>query len=188
MNTWTPQQKKLVLYCIGFVLSVVVSLAMFYSLRTERAEVAKLNERVFHDEGVIGNSTLPSLQEQREWTAQQSELRSILLADDSVQQFYEEITRAAADNGIQGLGMTTEEVTIDSARAGEDESKVIAVGVRQYLSIAMKFRGQYTDIGRFMGAVSRLQRPVEYYSANMRRSQPYIDVQIIFHVYKRAPA
>ena len=85
--------------------------------------------------------------------------------------------------------MNTEEISIDPAKASSaEEAKVIAVGIRRYLAITMRFQGQYMDIARFLGGVAKLDRPIEYHFVNLKRIVPLIEVQLVMNVYKRETA
>ena len=186
MSSLTKRQQKTLVYIAGFALSLALAGGLLYNLSTQRAQTAKLKQDVERSESQARGARLPSLEEQNKWTEDEERLNSILLTEQDQQQFFEEVTKAAADNGIQGLGMMPEEVIIDPNKA--EDAKVSGVGIRRYLVVTLKFRGQYQDIARFLGAVSKLGRPTEYYSVNMKRMPPFIDVQIGLRVYKREPA
>lgn len=189
MSSLTKQQQTTLVYIIGFALSLALAGGLLYNLSAQRTQLTKLKRDVERKESQARNLKLPSLEEQSAWSEQEQRINSLLLADQAVPQFFEEVTKAAAESGIQGLGMNTEELTIDPNKAGgPQEARVLAVGVRHYLAVTMKFRGQYPDIARFLGSVSKLQRPIEYHVVSMKRTPPFIDVQVVLNVYKREPA
>ena len=187
MSSLTKQQQTTLVYIAGFVLSLGLAGGLLYNLGSQRSLTAKLKQDVEKNETQARGLNPPSLEEQSKWTAEEDQLNSVLLTEQNQPQLFEEVTKAAADNGIQGLGMTTEEVTINAAKETTD-AQVADVGIRRYLAVTMKFRGQYQDVARFLGAVSKLPRPIEYHSVNMRRTFPLVDVQVVLHVYKREPA
>src|SRR5262249_51797696 len=151
----------------GFVFSLLVAAGLLYNLSSQRSQVAKLKQEIERSEKQARGYAPATTEEQARWADQETQMSKVLLNDSSIQQFFEEVTRAGTDNGIQGLGLTTEEVIIDAAKAAGDDAKVIGVGVGQYLAVTMKFRGQYPEIAGFIGAISKLPRPIEFYSINM---------------------
>jgi Tfp pilus assembly protein PilO len=188
MSSSTKQQTTLI-YIAGFVLSVGLAAGMLYNLNSIRAAVSRQKQEVEQKEQQARGANPPALEEHRRWAEQEDRLTNLLLPEQAVPQFFEEVTRIATETGIQRLGMNTEEISIDPSKAvSSEDAKVIAVGIRRYLAVTMKFQGQYTDIARFLGGVAKLDRPTEYHFVNLKRTFPLIEVQLVMNVYKREPA
>src|SRR5438105_4541404 len=170
MSSLTKQQQTTLLYIIVFVAVLGLSIGLLYSLSSNRSANAKLKQELDRKEGQAKNVRPPTEEEQSKWTEQESQLANVLLTDQAVPQFFEDVSRIATENGIQRLSMNTDEVTIDPAKASSsEEAKVIAVGIRRYLSVTLKFQGQYTDVGRFLGAITKLNRPLEFHIVDLKR-------------------
>ena len=189
MSSLTKQQQTTLIYIAGFVLALGLAGGLLYNLSSSRATLGKQKQEVERKETQARTAKPPSLEEQSKWAGQESQLNDLLLSDQAGPQFFEEVTRIATENGIQRLGMNTEEISIDPTKAGSpEEAKVIAVGIRRYLAVTMKFQGQYADIARFLGGVAKLPRPIEYHVVNLKRTLPLIEVLVVMNVYKREPA
>src|SRR5437016_1460966 len=151
MSSLTRQQQTTVIYIAGFVLLLGLAIGMLYNLNSSRAAVTRQKKDVEGKEQQARGANPPTLEEQRKWAEQQARLTNLLLPEQAVPQFFEEVTRIATETGIQRLGMNTEEISIDASRTlTSEDAKVIAVGIRRYLAVTMKFQGQYADIARFL--------------------------------------
>ena len=189
MSSLTKQQQTTLIYIIGFVLSLALAGAMLYSLNSSRAALTKQRQDVEAKEAQTRRAQPPALEEQSKWSEQETQVNNVLLSEQAVPQLFEDVTRIATETGIQRLGMNTEEISIDPAKASStEEAKVIAVGIKRYLAVTMKFQGQYTDIALFLGNVAKLGRPIEYHVLDLKRNAPLIEVQLVMNVYKREPA
>ena len=120
MSSLTKQQQTTLAYLGGFVFSVGLAGALLYNLGSQRPQIAKLKQSVELNESQARNLRSLTLEEQSKWNQEETELRNVLLTEQVQPQFFEELTRAAADNGIEGLGMTTEEVKVDPGRAASE--------------------------------------------------------------------
>jgi Tfp pilus assembly protein PilO len=186
MSSLTKQQQTTVAYLGGLVVSVVLVAAMLLNLSSSRAAVTKIRQDVERKESKASSLRPATPEEEAKWTEQETQINNLLLPEQAVPQFFEEVTRIATENGIQRLGMTTDEVTIDPNKASSPaEAKVIGVGIKRYLTVTMKFQGQYADIARFMGGVVKLDRPIEYHLVDLKRVPGLIEAQLVMNVYKR---
>jgi Tfp pilus assembly protein PilO len=189
MSSLTKQQQTTLVYIIGCVLMLLVAGGLLYSLNSSAATVTKLKQDVERKEKQAKGVRPATAEEQSQWEAQETQLGSLLLSEQAVPQFFEEVTRIATENSIQRLSMNSEEVTIDPGKAATaDEARVIAVGIKHYLAVTMKFQGQYVDVARFLGSVAMLDRPIQYHLVELKRGFPYIEAQVVINVYKREPA
>jgi Tfp pilus assembly protein PilO len=189
MSSLTKQQQTTLIYIAGVVLSLGLSGGMLYNLSSTRAGVNRQRLDVERKETQARGFKPPPLEEQSRWAEQQAQVTNLLLSEQAVPQFFEEVTKIATATGIQRVGMNTEEISIDPAKAGSpEEARVVAVGIRRYLAVTMKFQGQYADIASFLGGVAKLERPIEYHIVDLKRAVPYVEVQLVMNVYKREPA
>ena len=189
MSSLTKQQQTTLIYIIGVVLLLGLSGGMLYNLNSSRAAVTKQRQDVEAKETQARRVESPTPEEQNKWSEQEAQLNNVLLPEQAIPQLFEDVTRIATETGIQRVGMNTEEVSIDPSKASSgEEAKIVAVGIKRYLAVTMKFQGQYTDIALFLGNVAKLGRPIEYHMLNMKRSTPLIEVQLVMNVYKREPA
>ena len=189
MSSLTKQQQTTLVYIAGVVLSLGLAVGMLFSLNSSRSAITKQKQDVERKEAQAQGFKPPSLEEQSKWDSQGSQVNNILLSEQEVPQLFEEITRIATETGIQRLGMNTDEVTIDPSKAGTPEqATVVAVGIKHYLTVTMKFQGQYIDIARFLGGVAKLNRPIEYHLIDLKRTVPLIEAQLVINVYKREAA
>jgi Tfp pilus assembly protein PilO len=189
MSSLTKQQQTTVIYIAGFVLSLGLAGGMLYNLSSSRAAVTRQRQDVERKESQARILKPATVEEQSKWTEQEDQVTNLLLSEQAVPQFFEEVTKIATETGIQRLGMNTEELSIDPAKASSpQEAKVVAVGIRRYLAVTMKFQGQYADIASFLGGVAKLERPIEYHVVALKRTFPLIEVQLVMNVYKREPA
>ena len=189
MSSLTKQQQTTVAYIAGFVVSLVISGFLLYNLSTARTASARQVQDVERKEKQARGVTLPTAEEQAKWAEQETQVANYLLPEQGVPQFFEEVTRIATETGVQRVGMNTDEVAIDPNKAASpEEARVVAVGVRHYLAVSMKFQGQYTDVARFLGGVAKLDRPIEFHLVELKRTVPLIEVQLVMNVYKKEPA
>jgi Tfp pilus assembly protein PilO len=189
MKSLTAQQQRTLMYLISTVLALALSAGMLVDLRSKNTEATKLRQEIERKERDAQNAQPPSLEEQRKWAEDENQLKNVLLNDQAVSQFMEEVTRIANENGLDRLGLNTDETIIDANKTpSPEETKLLGVGVRRYLVVTIKFQGQYPDVARFLGGISKLQRPIEYHMIDMRRSQPLVDVTVVMNVYKREAA
>ena len=189
MKSLTAQQQRTLLYLIGFVLALVLSVGMVFDLNAKRAEVTKFKQEIERKERDAQSGQPPSPEEQSKWSQDENQMKSVLLADEKVPEFMGELTRIANENGLERLGLNTEETLIDSNKTpSAEETKLLGVGVHRYLVITVKFQGPYPNVAHFLGGVSQLQRSVEFHMIDMRRSPPIVDVTVVLNVYKREAA
>jgi Tfp pilus assembly protein PilO len=189
MSSLTKQQQTTLIYIAGTFLFLALAGAMLYSLNSSRAAVAKLKQDLDRKETQARGFKPPSPEEQAQWAEKETQVNNILLSEQAVPQLFEEVTRIATETGIQRLGMNTEEIAVDPNKASSpQEARVVALGIRHYLAVTMKFQGQYSDIGQFLGGVAKLNRPIEYHLVVLKRTVPLIEVQLVMNVYKREAA
>ena len=189
MSSLTKQQQTTLVYIIASLLMLVLAGGLLYSLNSSATAVTRLKQDVERKEKQAKDVRPPTAEEQSQWEAQENQLTGLLLSEQAVPRFFEEITRIATENSIQRLSMNSEEVTIDPSKAATaDEAKVIAVGIKHYLAVTMKFQGQYADVAGFLGSVAKLDRPIQYHMVELKRGVPYVEAQVVINVYKREPA
>ncbi len=177
------------MYIGGVVLGLGIAGGLMWDLTGRRAQLARTQQEVEQKERQAQNARPPSPEDQAKWTGHEQQINTLLLTDQAVGQFFEDVGRIASDNHLQRFSMDTNEKVIDPAtETSPEQTKVVAVGVRRYLVIAVKFSGQYPDIARFIGGVARLNRPLEFQSIELKRSPPFIDVVVVMNVYKRESA
>lgn len=177
------------MYIAGLLLSFGLIGGMLYSLNSSRTAINKQKQDVERKEAQARSFQPPTPEEQSKWAEQEAQVNGILLSDQAVPQLFEEISKIATETGIQRLGINTEEISIDPNKAGSpEEATVVAVGIRHYLAVTMKFQGQYADIARFLGGVAKLNRPIEYHLIDLKRNVPLIEAQLVINVYKREAA
>ena len=189
LNSLTAQQKRTSVYAAGLILALSIAGWLVYGLNAKRTDVAKAKQEIERKEHDIQNVVTASPEDQARWQQQERQLGNLLLTDDAVPQFFEEVTRIANENHLQRLGLNTEETVIDPNNSPSPEQmRLLGVGIRRYLVVTVKFQGEYPDVARFLGGVSTLPRPVEYHTIELRRSPPLIDVTVVMNVYKREAA
>src|SRR5215471_4395368 len=113
MKSLTPQQQRTVIYIIGCVLALAASGWMTYDLSAKRTENAKRKQEIERKERDAQSAMLPSLEEQTKWAEDENQLKNILLPEQIVPEFMAEVTRIADENGLQRIGLNTEETVID---------------------------------------------------------------------------
>ena len=186
----TRQQQTTLLYMAGTLLSLGLSALLLYNLSSARTALTTLKQEVENKENRARSARPPGIEEQGAWKDTENALSSLLLPDQAVPEFLAEITQIADETGIQQrLAVNTEETTLAPGKPiSPEDAQALAIGIRRYLVISMKFQGQYPDIAQFLGRLSRLQRPVEYKIVDLKRTAPLIEVQVILHAYKRDAA
>lgn len=185
MNSLTSQQKQTLAFIIAFVLAVAASGGMLYRLGTEKAQAASALADVERKEIQAQTSQMPSPEDLEQWSSIEQQLSSVLISDQTVPLFFEEVTRIGTQNGLQPT-INTEEKVLDPAKSPTpEEIKLMEIGITKYLLMTITFRGGYPEVARFLSEVSRLQRPVEFRNIRMRRAPPFVDVSLTMHVYKR---
>src|SRR5260370_15702099 len=141
MSSLTKQQQTTLIYIAGFVLSLGLAGGMFYNLSSARAAVTRQKQDVERKETQTRGSKPATVEEQNKWTEQQAQVTNLLLPEQAIPQFFEEVTKIATETGIQRLGVNTEEISIDPAKASSaEEARVVAVGIRRYLAVTMRFQ------------------------------------------------
>ncbi len=186
LTSLTSQQKSTAVYVALLTAALIIAGWLMYDLNTKRTNVARTRQEIERKEHDIQNAAIAGPEDQAKWQQQEKQLSDLLLTDDAVPQFFEEVTRIANENHLQRLGLNTEETVIDAANSPSPEQmRLLGVGIRRYLVVTVKFQGEYPDVARFLGGVSRLPRPVEYHAIELRRSPPLIDVSVVMNVYKR---
>ena len=190
MSSFTKQQQRTLIFIGGFVLAIGLSGWLMVDLNAKRTQVTRLTTDVQRKESDAQNLRLPTEEEQAKWSEHANKQAGVLLSDQEEPQFLEELSSIATQNGLRGVGYSTEQHVIEPEKIPPtpEEVKVLAVGIRRYLTVTVKFTGQYPDVARFLGSVSKLQRPIEYKSIDLKRLHPFIDVQLVMNVYKREPA
>ena len=181
-------RNKTATYIIGAVLALSLTAGMFYDIGRKRTEMTALKRDVERKEQESVSIQLPTVAEENEWTGKQLQLTSMLLADPLVPEFLEEIAGLANENHLERLVINNEDKLIDPKQATADDQKLLQVGVQRYLLLNLKFQSDYPDAARFIAAVSRLSRPVEFQIVDMRRDPPRVVVTMTLKVYKREPA
>jgi Tfp pilus assembly protein PilO len=190
MSGLTKQQQTTLIYIGGFAVCVTLSVVLMFNLSASRTALTRLKQEVEQKEGQARSARSPSPEELSKWSEQQSTLSGLLLAEQEVPQFFEEITTLAADSGIQQrLAVNSDDAVIEPGKPVSSEgARAAAMGMHRYLVVSMKFQGQYPEIALFLGRLSKLQRPIDYRVVDMKRGLPLIEVQLTVNVYKRDTA
>lgn len=185
-SSLTQAQQKTLMYIIGTVLLLGVAGGMIYDAHRRNAQAVTMKTNVERQEHEAAAITMPSQQEQAQWSAKEEDLSRRLLSDQQVPEFLEDITRIANENHLERLGINNEDKTIDPNQPPTPEDgKIAALGIRRYLLVTLKFQSAYPDAARFLAAVSQLPRPVELQTIDIRRNTPTVDVTVILKVYKQ---
>lgn len=185
-SSLTAQQKRTLTFIIGTAVALALAGGMIYDLERRRAESSTLKQEVERKEKEAASLQLPGPEEESQWTQKQKQFSSILLSDQQVPEFLEEITRIANENHLQRLGINNEDKVLDPNQPiSAEDAKLLPIGIRRYLLVTLKFQSEYPDAARFMAAVSKLPRPVEFQLVDLRRNPPWIDATVILKVYKR---
>lgn len=161
-----------------------------FDLTRRRAQNVTLMQTVETKEREAQTANIPTVEEETRWTAQEQKFKDILLPDEAVPQLFEDLSRIAYDNHLQRLEISTEEKQIDVTKQPQPpaDSKLNGLGIRRYMSIRLKFQGDYPDVAKFLVEVSLLSRPVEFRNIDLNRSLPLIDAVVVLSIYKREPA
>ena len=188
-SSLTQQQQKTLIYIAGTLLLLGIAGGMLYDGNRRTKEAITLRLEAERKEQEASTVQVPTDRDQAQWEAKEKELSAILLSDQQVPEFLEDVARLANENHLERLGINNEEKLIDPNQPGTPEDgKLLGVGIRRYLLVTLKFQSQYPDAARFLAAVSQLPRPVEFQVVDMRRNQPTLDMTLILKVYKREPA
>jgi len=189
LRSLTTQQRRILKFLVGLVLALALAVYLIYDLNSQRATVDRLRQEVERKERDAQTVQVPTAEEQNRWAEQERRVNELLLPEQAVPLFFEEITRIANENGLERLGINTEETVLDPARSPAPDDVIPAgIGVRRYLVVTLKFQGDYQNVAGFLGGVSKLERPIEYRLVDIRRSPPKVDVTIVMNVYKRETA
>jgi Tfp pilus assembly protein PilO len=183
----TRQQQMTLIYFSGFGVCVILSVVLMFNLSASRTALTKLRQEVEQKESQAGSTKSPGPEELSKWSEQQGTLNGLLLPEQEVPQFFEEITTLAADSGIQQrLAVNSEDAAIEPGKpVSPEDTRAAAMGIHRYLVVSMKFQGQYPNIALFLGRLSKLERPIDYRVVDLKRGVPFIEVQLTVNVYKR---
>ncbi|HYR84407.1 MAG TPA: hypothetical protein VE422_10050 [Terriglobia bacterium] len=189
LRSLTTQQRRTLKFLLGLAIALALSAYLIYDLNSRRATIDRLKQEVERKERDAHAVQLPTREERTLWAEQERQVNQLLLPEQTVPLFFEEITKIANENGLERLGINTEETVLgpDKSPAPDDVTPA-GVGVRRYLVVTLKFQGDYRNVAGFLGSISKLPRPVEYRLIDMRRTPPKVDVTIVMNVYKRETA
>jgi Tfp pilus assembly protein PilO len=188
-SSLTSAQQKTLMYIVVTVVLLAMAGGMIYDVNRRRAEADSLNKDMVRKEQDASAVALPTDEDQAEWASREKQLADLLLPDQAVPELLEEITRLANENRLQRLGISNEDKSLEGTQTvpSPEDAKLLAVGIKRYLVITLKFQSEYPDAARFLGAVAALRRPVEFGVVDMRRNPPQLDVTLTLKVYKREP-
>ena len=65
---------------------------------------------------------------------------------------------------------------------------MLAVGIRRYLEVTVRFTADYRNSALFVRDIGKLPRLTEFVSINLNRQVPDIDVTMSFRIYQSGPA
>lgn len=185
----TSQQKKTLIYILGTLVLLGIAGGMVFDADRRTTEAITLRLEAERKEQEASTIKIPTDAEQAQWAANQNQLSSLLLSDQEVPEFLEDVTRLANENHLQRLGINNQDKVIDPKQPGApDDGKLLDVGIRRYLLVTLTFQSEYPDAARFLAAISQLPRPVEVQVVEMRRNPPTVDMTLVLKVYKREPA
>lgn len=188
-SSLTSLQKKTLTYIVGTLLALALTGGMLYDLNRRSTAALALKQEVERKEAEAASIQLPDAEEESKWAEQEKQLKSILLSDQQVPEFQGEVTRIAYEYRLQRLGINNEDKVLNPDQPiSSDDAKLLPLGIRRYVLVTLKFQGEYPDMARFLAAISKLPRPVEFHTIDMRRNPPWIDGSVILKVYKREPA
>jgi Tfp pilus assembly protein PilO len=188
-SSLTSLQQKTLMYIVGSLVLLGIAGAMLYDANRRVKEAATLVQETDRKEQEAAVVQIPSDEDQAQWAEKDRQLASLLLSDQQVPEFLEDVARLANENHLQRLGINNEDKVIDPNQPGSPEDgKLASVGIRRYLLVTLKFQSEYPDAARFLAAVSQLPRPVEFQVVDMRRNPPALDMTLVLKVYKREPA
>jgi Tfp pilus assembly protein PilO len=185
-SSLTKAQQKTLIYIIGTVLLLGAAGGLMVDANRRTAEARTLRMDADRQQQEASALPIPSEQEQVKWSTSEKELSTRLLSDQQVPEFLEDITRIANENHLERLGINNVDKVNDPSKPGTPEDvKLAALGIHRYLLVTLKFQSVYPDAARFLAAVSRLPRPVELQTIDMRRNPPKLDVTLVLKVYKQ---
>jgi Tfp pilus assembly protein PilO len=187
LTSLTSQQQRTLAYSIGFLLAIALAAGILFDLGRKRAEAASVQTEVERKEREAAVE-LPSAEQQSEWVGYEQQIQSVLLTDPNVPQVFEEVTRIANENGLQRLGINSEEKIINAQSPDAGDERLLALGIQRYLVVTLRFQADYPNVARFLSGVLQLPRAVEYQSINMRRQPPLVDVTVVMNIYKKEGA
>src|SRR6267142_5276443 len=113
LSSLTTQQRRTLMFLVGFVLALAVSGYLIYDLNARRATAARLKQEVERKEREAQSVQLPSVEVQNKWADQERQVNEILLPAQTVPLFFEEVTRIANENGLERLGINSDEMVLD---------------------------------------------------------------------------
>jgi len=175
---------------LTFLIATVALLAasgwLMFDLDRQRAEVSAARQELERKEGAARALEPLAAGEQEQRAEQGRQFQDLLLSDQTIPGFYSEITRIAGESQLdQRFGMTPEDKTIAEQTPTPEETRMLAAGVKRYVVVTLNFRGDYPNVARFLGALSRLPRSIEYQTIDMRRETTLVQITLVMHVHKR---
>ena len=177
------------MYIVGTLLLLGIAGGMLYDANRRIKEAGTLRQDADRKEQEAFTVQIPSDEDQAQWGTKEKQLSSLLLSDQQVPEFLEDVARLANENHLQRLGISNEDKVIDPAQpATPEDGKLANVGIHRYLLVTLRFQSEYPDAARFLAAVSQLPRPVEFQIVDMRSKPPMADMTLVLKVYKREPA
>ena len=189
LKSLTAVQRQTLTFIVATVTLLGLAGWLIYDLNRRTTEAAAARQDLDRKETTARGLTPVTAEEQALWAQANEQFKAVLLSDQTAPELYTEITRLAGENQLdQRFGMTPEEKTIGDQNLTPEESRVQAVGVKRYVVLTLNFRGDYPNVARFIGALSRLPRPIEYETIDFRREVPQVEVNLVIHVYKREGA
>ena len=189
LKSLTAVQKQTLTFLVATVTLLGLTGWLILDVNTRTAAVAAARQDLDRKENTARGLTPVTAEEQALWVQETEKFNAVLLSDQTAPELYTEITRLAGENQLdQRFGMTPEEKTVGDQNLTPEESRVQAVGVKRYVVLTLNFRGDYPNVSRFIGALSRLPRPIEYQTIDFRREVPQVEVNLVMHVYKREGA
>ena len=187
-SSLTQAQQKTLMYIGGTLLLLGISGGMLYDMNRRSTEAVTLKLEADRKEQEASTVQIPTDAEQAKWATNEKEMSGFLLTDQTVPEFLEDVARLANENHLQRLAINNEEKTINPEQpATPEDGKLVTLGIKRYLQVTLRFQSEYPDAARFMTAVARLPRPVEFQLVDMRRNPPTIDIILVLKVYKREP-
>jgi hypothetical protein len=189
LKSLTKAQQRTLTFLVSTVVLLGAAGWLVHDVNRRVAQAASERQEIERKENTARENQPASAEEQASWIEQSQRLQALLLSDQTLPQFYTEITTLAGENGLdQRFGMTPEEKAIREDNPSTEESKILSVGVRRYVVLTLNFRGDYPNVSRFLGALSRLPRAIEFQTIDMRREGPLVEVSLVLHVYRREEA
>jgi Tfp pilus assembly protein PilO len=188
LKSLTSARQTLTLLLATVALLAAASWLMF-DLNRQRTEVFAARQELEIKESNARTLEPLAAGEQEQRAEQSRQFQELLLSDQTMPGFYSEITRIAADSQLDPrFGMTPEDRTIAEQTQTPEEAKMLAVGIKRYAVVTLSLKGDYPNVARFLGALSRLPRSIEYQTIDMRRETALVQVTLVMHVHKREGA